>query len=519
MKHLDVDGNDNEKVLHYSYINSFFHTGLKSPLDDAIVNSKEIARYSAIGVSDCQKIDEIPFDFIRKRLSIVVSRESHRILISKGAPEEILRICSFLERNGTVAPLTNEDLDRINKLYVIQSEQGFRTLAVCYRIITGEQSRFSPEDEKEMILVGFVTFIDPPKENALESVRMLEKDGIELKILTGDNEVVTRKVCELIGLDVKGAISGTDIEKMDLETLSRKVENTTIFYRLTPVQKNLIMGSLRKNGHVVGFMGDGINDAPSIRAADVGISVENAVDIAKESADIILLKNDLRILHDGVIEGRKTVGNTMKYILMNTSSNFGNMFSVAGASLFLPFLPMLPIQILLNNLLYSISQVAIPTDNVDPSYTDSPKTWDIRFIKNFTILFGPISSIFDFTTFFILLFIYQANSSLFQTSWFIESICTQTLIIFVIRTRVVPFYKSKPSKLLMIGALGITAAGILIPLTILGSVFGFVQPPLSFFFVLIGLVMGYVLLVEIGKIWFYRKYSSLIQERKYQLNV
>ena len=293
MRHLDIDGNDSDTVLFYSYINSFYHTGLKSPLDDAIVNCEEIAKSSSNDIRDYQKIDEIPFDFIRRRLSIVVSHESRRILISKGAPEEILPACSLIERDGGTEPLTGEERDRINKLYEAQSQQGFRTLAVCYRTVPGEQSQFTAADEDQMILIGFVTFIDPPKENARESVNMLARDGIELKILTGDNDVVTRKVCELIGLDVKGVISGKEIETMDMETLSRNVENMTIFYRLTPVQKNRVMMALRKNGHVVGFMGDGINDAPSIREADVGISVENAVDIAKESADIILLKSDL----------------------------------------------------------------------------------------------------------------------------------------------------------------------------------------------------------------------------------
>jgi Mg2+-importing ATPase len=508
MRHLDVEGNDSDTVLHYSYINSFFHTGLESTLADAIVNSERVVNPLNSDIKDFQKIDEIPYDFIRKRLSIVVSRGSQRILISKGDPEEILRICSSIERSGHITPLTGDEKDRINKIDEMQSEQGFRTLAVCYRYVSDVQTKFSADDEQQLILIGFVTFIDPPKESARESVNLLAKDGIELKILTGDNEAATRKVCELIGLTVKGAMSGAEIENMDMGTLSRNVEDVTIFYHLTPMQKERIIGALRKNGHIVGFMGDGINDAPSIREADVGVSVENAVDIAKESADIILLNHDLRVLHEGVIEGRKTIGNTMKYILMNTSSNFGNMFSVAVASLFLPFLPMLPIQILLNNLLCSVSQVAIPTDNVDTSYTDSPKKWDIKFIKNFILLFGPLSSIFDFITFFILLVIFEANPSLFQTSWFIESICTQTLIVFVIRTRIVPFYKSKPSRLLLVSAIVITAAGCIIPFTILGKFFGFVQPPLIFFGVLAGIVIGYVLLVELGKRWFYGRYSS-----------
>ena len=479
VKHLDTEGNDSDKVLLFSYINSYFDTGLKSPLDDAIVNFKNIE------INEYRKIDEIPFDFIRKRVSIAVSRGSERILISKGAPEEILRICSSVEREGIVVPLTNDIIELINNLYQAQSADGFRTLAVCNRFVSSEKTQFSVSDEQNMIFVGFVTFIDPPKESARESVQLLAQSGIELKILTGDNELVTRKTCELIGQEIKGVLTGNEIENMDGETLSRVVEDVTIFSRMTPVQKNRIMNALKRNGHVVGFMGDGINDAPSIREADVGISVENAVDIAKESADIILLKNDLRILHDGVLEGRKTFGNTMKYILMGTSSNFGNMFSVAGASLFLPFLPMLPIQILLNNLLYDVSESTIPTDSVDSSYISTPKKWDIEFIRKFIFVFGPINSVFDFITFFILLFIFKADASFFQTAWFIESICTQTLVIFVIRTRIVPFYKSKPSNLLVASTLLIIVIACILPFTVIGSIFGFVHLPISFYTVLV----------------------------------
>lgn len=508
MKHLDPDGNDNEKVLLFSYINSFFHTGLKNPLDEAIIafQSEDSGKY--------QKIDEIPFDFIRRRTSVVVSGESGHLLITKGAPEETLAICTSVERNGAVTRLTDTDREKILGLYKEQSRGGFRTLAVCYRTLPGDQNRYTASDEHEMTLIGLVTFIDPPKESAKESVRLLAASGIELKILTGDDELVTQKTCELIGLAVKGVLSGKQIEDMDQETLSRVVGNVTIFSRMTPVQKNRVMNSLKRNGHVVGYMGDGINDAPSIREADVGISVENAVDIAKESADIILLKNDLRILHDGVLEGRKTFGNTMKYILMGTSSNFGNMFSVAGASFFLGFLPMLPIQILLNNLLYDISEAAIPTDNVDESYIKTPKKWDIEFIKKFILVFGPISSVFDIITFAILLFFFKADAALFQTAWFIESICTQTLIIFVIRTRIVPFYKSRPSRLLFASTLSIVAIACLLPFTVIGSIFGFVQPPVSFFAVLAGLVIGYLILVELTKKWFYNKYSLFIERNR-----
>jgi len=508
MKHLDTDGNDNEKVLLFSYINSYFHTGLKNPLDEAIIE------YQFEDIEKYKKIDEIPFDFIRRRTSVVVSGEPGQILITKGAPEETLAICSYFEKKGVISVLTDNDRQMILELYQSQSREGFRTLAVCYRILAGDKDRYTAIDEQDMVIIGLVTFIDPPKESAKESVGLLAASGIELKILTGDDELVTQRTCSLIGLPVKGVLSGRQIENMDQETLSRVVGDVTIFSRMTPVQKNRVMNSLKRNGHVVGFMGDGINDAPSIREADVGISVENAVDIAKESADIILLKNDLRILHDGVLEGRKTFGNTMKYILMGTSSNFGNMFSVAGASFFLKFLPMLPIQILLNNLLYDISESSIPTDNVDESYINTPKKWDIEFIKKFIFVFGPISSVFDFITFFILLFVFNSDASLFQTSWFIESICTQTLIIFVIRTRIVPFYRSRPSLPLLVSTLSIVAIACILPFTVIGRIFGFVPPPVSFFLVLAGLVTGYLILVELAKKWFYNKYSVFIERKR-----
>jgi Mg2+-importing ATPase len=505
VRHLDPEGNDSENVLLYSYINSYFDAGLKSPLDEAIL------QFRHIDIDSYRKIDEIPFDFQRRRLSVIVATGTGHLLVAKGAPEEVLRVCSQQDLGGIPEPLTDAGKEIINKLYDAQSEQGFRTLAVCYRLLPADQTTFSPSDEKDMVLAGLVTFVDPPKESARDSVLLLERSGIELKILTGDNEKVAKKTCELIGLPVKGTLSGAEIEQMTVGTLSRVVENVTIFSRLTPVQKNRILMALRHNGHVVGYMGDGINDAPSLREADVGISVENAVDIAKESADIILLKNDLRILNDGVLEGRRTFGNTMKYILMGTSSNFGNMFSVAGASLFLKFLPMLPVQILLNNLLYDVSETAIPTDNVDDSYTSTPKKWDIEFIKKYILVFGPISSLFDFITFFILLFIFSADASLFQTAWFMESICTQTLVVFVIRTRVVPFYTSRPSRLLTFTTLLIVAIACVLPFTVIGSAFGFVHPPLSFFAVLAGLVIGYIAIVELVKRWFYRKYAFFIE--------
>ena len=507
VRHLDAEGNESENVLRYSYINSYFQSGLKSPLDEAILHFRHI------DIDDYKKDDEIPFDFIRRRVSIVATGKSGKVIVSKGAPEEILRVCTSVEKDGAILPMTDASRIGITALYQTQSTDGFRTLAVCYRSLDPGTASFTVDDEKEMILVGLITFIDPPKESARESLRLLAQSGIELKILTGDNELVTRKTCELIGLEIKGTLTGTDIEAMDVQTLSRQVEHVTIFSRLTPAQKNRVMMALRHNGHVVGFMGDGINDAPSIREADVGISVENAVDIAKESADIILLKNDLRILHDGVLEGRKTFGNTMKYILMGTSSNFGNMFSVAGASLFLKFLPMLPIQILLNNLLYDVSESTIPTDNVDESYISTPKKWDIDFIKKFIMVFGPISSIFDFITFFILLVIFQADASFFQTAWFVESICTQTLVIFVIRTRVVPFYQSRPSRMLFASTIFIVLIACILPFTVIGSLFGFVQLPVAFYAVLAALVITYLIIVELVKYWFFQRFGSLTDRR------
>lgn len=506
-EYLDPDGRSSDKVLYYAFLNSYFHSGIRNPLDEAVI------AHSQQDSGDFQKIDEIPFDFVRRRLSLVLSHGPERFLITKGAPEEILRICTLIERDGVVTSITMRDRDVVSSLYKAKSTDGFRTLGVCYRNMGVDQDQFSVDDEQEMTLIGLVTFIDPPKETAQESVRQLAESGIGLKILTGDNELVTRKIASLIGLEVKSVLSGTEIEQMDRQALSRVVEDTTIFCRMTPVQKNRVINALRQNGHVVGFMGDGINDAPSLREADVGISVQNAVDIARESSDIILLDQDLRILYDGVIEGRKTFGNTMKYLLMGSSSNFGNMFSVAGASLFLPFLPMLPIQILLNNLLYDLSESTIPTDNVDRSYVQSPKKWDLGFIKKFILLFGPISSLFDFLTFFILLFIFNAEASLFQTAWFIESICTQTLVIFVIRTQVVPFYRSKPSNLLLGSTILVVAVACILPFTLLGRIFGFVHPPLAFFAMLAPLLICYLTTVEIAKRWFYRNYSSYLEQK------
>lgn len=496
VKHIDLEGNDDEKVLLHSFLNSYFETGLKDPLDEAIL------AYEKEDVKNYQKIDEVPFDFIRKRVSIIVSGPD-QFMISKGAPEEIFKLCSSYELKGIVSELSIEELKKIEHKYNELSSQGFRVLAVAYKKTT-ENKVYSSTDETEMIFLGFVAFIDPPKETAQESLHLLMSSGIEVKVLTGDNDLVTKNICEQLNFPIKGIVLGADIAKMTDDALAKVVEEANIFARVTPAQKTRIINTLKKNGHVVGLLGDGINDAPSLKAADIGISVDNAVDVAKESADIILSQKSLKVLHDGVIEGRKTFGNTMKYIMMGTSSNFGNMFSVAIASTFLSFLPMLPIQILLNNLLYDVSESAIPTDNVDPEYLEKPKKMDISFIKKYMIIVGLISSLFDLLTFGIMLYIFNAAVPLFQTAWFIESLVTQVLVIFVIRTRM--FYKSKPSKLLVLSSLSVILIAIAIPFTPVGKLFGFVAPPLEFFMVLGGMLLAYILLVEVVKNWFYKRY-------------
>jgi P-type Mg2+ transporter len=506
--HVDVEGKDNNKVLLYSFLNSHFQTGLQSPLDEAILKFKEI------DVTKFQKIDEVPFDFVRRRVSVVVEEEKQRFFVAKGAPEEILKVCSQYEVAGIVFDLTNGASKNIERKYNDLSADGLRALGVAYKRIKEEKAVYSINDESDMVFLGFVAFLDPPKETAKESLKLLSDEGIELKIVTGDNELVTRKVCAELGFEVKGVAFGNDISSMPDETLSVIAEEANIFARVTPAQKDRIIALLRKNGHVVGYMGDGINDAPSLRTSDVGISVNNAVDVARESADIILLKNDLTVLAQGVLEGRKTFGNTMKYIMMGVSSNFGNMFSAAGGALFLPFLPMLPIQILLNNLLYDTSQTALTTDNVDEEYVLKPKRWDISFIRRFMVTFGPVSSLFDFATFFTILFIFNAwtNEGLFQTAWFIESLCSQTLVVLIIRTRRVPFYKSKPSKYLAIMLLAVIIVSIIIPYTPVNAFFGLVPPPPAFFLVLVGILGAYALLVETVKSWFYKRHAYRLEQ-------
>ena len=504
--HVDLNGNESDKVFMYSYINSYYQTGLKNPLDEAILKFREV------DIRDYRKIDEVPFDFVRKRLSIVVDHDNERFMITKGAPEEIAKICSLYEVGEVMADITDEVRRNIEQKYAELSAEGYRVLAVAYKRLREDKLIYTAGDEEDMVFLGFIAFLDPPKETAREALQLLKKANVELKILTGDNELVTRKVCQHLGFDIKGVVIGSEIAQMDDDALARVVEEASVFCRVTPAQKGRIINALKNNGHVVGFLGDGINDAPPLKTADVGISVDNAVDVAKESADIILLQNDLRVLHDGVLEGRKTFGNTMKYIMMGVSSNFGNMFSVAGASLFLPFLPMLPIQILLNNLLYDFSQLTIPTDEVDKEYIEKPKRWDIQFIRRFMLFLGPVSSLFDFLTFFVMLFIFNASEPLFQTAWFIESLSSQTLVIFAIRTKKSPFWKSEPSRTLLLSSIAIITFALALPYTPLGKVFQFVQPPLTFYIALAAILGAYVALAEIVKSWFYKRYGYRLEQ-------
>jgi Mg2+-importing ATPase len=506
--HIDMEGKEDEKVLLYSFLNSRLQTGLKSPLDEAILKHQEI------DITQFQKIDEVPFDFVRRRVSVVVEEKRHRFFIAKGAPEEILKVCSYYEVDGLISDISEEIRKKIEQKYFDLSAEGLRVLGVASKKLREEKAVYSINDEKDMTFLGFVAFLDPPKETAKQSLQMLSKANVELKILTGDNELVTRKVCSELGFEVKGVVLGNEIALMTDDALSAVVEDANVFARVTPAQKDRIINVLKINGHIVGFMGDGINDAPSIKTSDVGISVSNAVDVARESADIILLKNDLTVLGEGVLEGRKTFGNTMKYIMMGVSSNFGNMFSAAGGSVFLPFLPMLPIQILLNNLLYDTSQTVMTTDNVDAEYIEKPKRWDISFIRRFMIIIGPVSSLFDYVTFFAMLFIFNAwtNAALFQTGWFIESLCSQTLVVLIIRTRRVPFYKSKPSKYLSIMLLSVISFAIAVPYTPIGAFFGFVPPPPAFYLVLAGILGAYAVLAETVKRLFYKRYGNRVEQ-------
>jgi Mg2+-importing ATPase len=427
----------------------------------------------------------------------VVEHGGERLLITKGAPESILPFCSHYELDGSTGMFGQEMQDKSEAAYRQLNAEGYRVLAVAYRTVP-QQPRYRVEDEHDLTLVGYLTFSDPPLPDAAASLEALRQDGVEVKILTGDNEFVAGHVCSAVGLDVGRIVEGDDLEKMTDVALAAVAEKASVFARVSPAQKNRIILALKSRGHVVGYMGDGINDAPSLKAADVGISVSGGVEVAKDAADIILLEQSLKVLHTGILEGRRAFGNVMKYLLMGTSSNFGNMFSMAAASLFLPFLPMLPTQILLNNFMYDLSQVTIPTDNVDLATMQKPRRWNIGLIRQFMMVIGPISSLYDFITFGALLFLFNANEQLFHTGWFVESLATQTLVLFVIRTAGSPL-RSRPSKPLAITVVAIVLVGLVLPYTPLAGPLGFVALPALYLLFLLGVVVTYLLLVEVVK--------------------
>lgn len=501
-RHLDYAGMDSERVLLWAYLNSFFETGLKSPLDEAIL------RHETLNVSAWQKLDEVPFDFERRRVSVLLSNQNDRFLVVKGACEDVLHLCNRYELSSMeISLLDANKLSKLNLRAVELAQQGFRVLGIAWRKVESGHMHANVSDEAELVFAGFAAFLDPPKISASSALAKLQKSGITIKIVTGDSELVTQYVCRQLELNVKGVLTGAEIVQMSDEALRAKVNSINLFCRVTPALKSRVITALKQRGHVVGYLGDGINDAPALHLADVSISVDTAVDVAKDAADLILLTHDLNVLHQGVVEGRRTFGNIMKYVMMGTSSNFGNMFSMAGAALFLPFLPMLPIQILLNNLLYDLSEITIPFDNVDTEYLKKPRQWDMKFIRNFMLLVGPVSSIFDFLTFYVMLNVFNAKEGLFRTGWFVESIVTQVLVIFIIRTRR-NIFKSKPNSWLVYTSLLIVGVAITLPFTSIGAYFGFSPLPIKFFTILLTMGIGYLVMVEFVKRWFYRVYNK-----------
>jgi len=497
--HVDVQGTQSERVIQLAYLNSYFESGLRNPMDEAIL------AHQGTDITGWKKIDEVPFDFERRRVSVLLEKDAQRSLLVKGAPEEIIRLCTQVEAGEGTEELDKAALESVRSSYRSLEEQGLRVLAIAHKPVADNHPHALIGDESALTLAGFAAFLDPPKESAGDALRALAKLGVQIKVLTGDSERVTQHIYQVLKLPIEGVVLGSDIDRLDDIALQAKVKTANLFCRLNPSQKGRVIAALKARGHVVGYLGDGVNDAPSLHAADVGLSVDSAVDVAKAAADMILLKQDLNVLHVAVLEGRRTFGNIMKYIMMGTSSNFGNMFSMAGASVFLPFLPMKPVQILLNNILYDLSEIPIPFDAVDANELKRPHVLDIKLVRDFMWTVGPVSSVFDFLTFGLLLWLFDANEALFQTGWFIESMCTQVLVIFVIRTRGNPL-KSRPHPLLAATSVLVVLLAIALPYTTLGVWFGFVPPPASFFGMLALLVGSYLLAVEFIKRRFYRRH-------------
>ena len=507
-KHCDVQLDEDDEVLMQAYLNSHFQTGLKNVLDRAVLAHKQEI-HDQFKVSAHTKVDEIPFDFARRLMSVIVETpEGKTRLICKGAPEEVFKRCSHFEYDGEVLPMETVLIEDLREEYRRLSADGFRVLAIAYRDLDRKPA-YAKSDERSLVLRGYIAFFDPPKDTTAPAIAALREHGVSIKVLTGDNELVTKKICHEVGIPTDHVLLGSQIETMSDAELAAVVERTTLFARLAPAHKHRIILALQSKKHVVGFLGDGINDAPGLRAADVGISVDSAVDIAKESADLVLLEKSLLVLGDGVLEGRKVFANILKYIRMGASSSFGNMLSVVGASAFLPFMPMAPIQILTNNLLYDFSQVPIPADNVDPEQTSRPRPWSMNDITKFILLIGPCSSVFDYTTYFLMYYVFGANTpahaSLFQTGWFVESLITQTLIIHVIRTNKMPLVQSRASWPMGLTTLVVIAAGLYLPYSPVAGALGFTPLPAFYWPFLLITVGCYLALTQVVKTWLLKK--------------
>jgi Mg2+-importing ATPase len=499
---FDTQGQSSEAVLRYAYLNAYNQTGLDNPLDGAVQTA---AQKAGINISNEQKVDEIPYDFVRKRLSVITANaQGERTFITKGALDNVLSICNSLLSGDEVHPLDSTALAAIEKQFSDWSAQGFRVLGVATKKVDVRPGTYSVNDEKELTFTGFLLFFDPPKTDVQQAITDLAKRGVQIKIITGDNQKVAQHVAEAVNLPVTGVLTSHDLADMHDDALWHLAEHTTIFAEVDPNQKERIILALKKTSHVVGYMGDGINDAPALHAADVGISVDTAVDVAKEAADFVLLKTDLGILRQGIDEGRKTFANTLKYILMAASSNFGNMFSMAGASMLLPFLPMLAPQILLENFLSDVPAVTIAGDNVDPEIMEKPHRWNTRFIRNYMVQFGLVSSVFDFLTFGTLLFLFHVTPEQFRTGWFVESLITELVIALVIRTRHL-FWQSRPGKLLLLSALTFVGITLVLPYLPFVSMLGFVPLPVSLMLAMLGLTVLYILATELTKKIFYSR--------------
>ena len=517
-RHVDIVGNKSEDVLTYAYLNSYFQTGLRNLIDRAVLEHVDLDVEE-----NCRLVDELPFDFQRRRMSVVVDYEGDHVLICKGAVEEIYACCTHYQMGEEVYPLIDmirrdlfEEVDRLNR-------DGFRVLGIAYREFPRTKTVFTVDDEKDLILLGYIAFFDPPKASATEAIQLLKKAGVTVKVLTGDNGLVTQKVCREVGLDADRIITGAELSQLSRTDFLKAVEDYDVFVKLSPAQKEQIVMSLRENGHVVGFMGDGINDAPAMKAADVGISVDSGADVAKESADIVLLEKSLLVLGEGILEGRRVFANIVKYIRMGASSNFGNMFSVVGASYLIPFLPMQPVQILTNNLLYDFSQTGIPTDNVDEELIAKPLKWNIENIKRFMVFIGPISSIFDYATFALMWFFFHCSAfldpsvsavqkeslaKLFQTGWFVESLLTQTLIVHIIRTRRIPFIGSRASLPMTLTTLAVMAIGSWLPYSPFAADLGMVPLPAVYWAWIAAFLVAYATLTHLVKTWFFNRYGG-----------